>query len=125
MRCLRNAPITAHSAKLDVKEGDALFAECAVIGGNVLLSESFTSSGTIRLPGARINGDFDCRGARLKVEEGDALVAYGAEIGGNVLMSGGFECSGRIWLLGARIGGLLTFLGAPGGKGGRRDLAIS
>ena len=39
-----------------MKEGDALYADSAEIGGNVFLNNGFESTGTIRLPGVKIKG---------------------------------------------------------------------
>ena len=99
-------------AKLRVKEGYALSADAAEIGGGVFLREGFESSGTIRLPGAKIKGDLSCSGAKLRVKDGNALVADGAEIGGSIFLNKGFESSGTIRLPGAKIKGDLECSGA-------------
>src|ERR1039458_6661819 len=52
--------------------------------------------GEVRLGGAQVKGDLDCRGTKLAVEEGNALDADSAEICGNVFLSGEFESSGTI-----------------------------
>jgi hypothetical protein len=69
-------------------------------------------SGEVRLGGAQVKGDLDCRGAKLVVEEENALDADGAEIGGNVFLIDGFESSGTIRLHGAQIKGDLDCTGA-------------
>jgi hypothetical protein len=104
--------LSCRGAKLRVKEGNALVADGAEIGGSIFLNEDFESSGTIRLPGAKIKGDLECPGAKLNVADGDALSADGAEIGGNVSLYKGFESRGTICLQSAQIGGDLAFLGA-------------
>jgi len=114
--------LSCSGAKLRVKEGDALYAYSAEIGGNVFLNNGFESSGTIRLPGAKIKGDLSCSGAKLRVKDGNALHADGAEIGGSVFLnvfrdtdSGqreDFESTGTIRLPGAHIKGILSCSGA-------------
>jgi hypothetical protein len=114
--------LSCSGAKLNVKAGDALFADGAEIGGNVFLNNGFESGGTIRLPYAQIKGVLSCSGAKLRVKEGNALYADGVEIGGSVLLnvflnkdSGqreDFESSGTIRLLGAQIKGILSCSGA-------------
>jgi hypothetical protein len=114
--------LSCSGAKLRVKEGNALYADSAEIGGNVFLNNGFESTGTIRLPGVQIKGDLYCSGAKLRVKEGDALFAVGVEIGGSVFLnvfqdsdSGrreDFESTGTIRLLGAQIKGILSCSGA-------------
>jgi hypothetical protein len=114
--------LSCSGAKLRVKEGNALYADSAEIGGNVFLNNGFESSGTIRLPGAKIRGDLSCSGAKLRVKEGNALYADGAEIGGSVLLNvflstdsrqrEDFESTGTIRMLGAQIEGILSCSGA-------------
>jgi len=114
--------LSCSGAKLRVKEGNALYADGAEIGGSVLLNvflstdsrqrEDFESTGTIRMLGAQIEGILSCSGAKLKVTVGDALFADCAVIGANVSLDKGFESSGTIRLLGTRIGGELAIIGA-------------
>lgn len=99
-------------AMLNVKGGNALFADGAEIEGDVFLRDGFESSGKICLPGAKIKGDLSCSGAKLRVAKGNALVADGAEIGGNALFSKNFEATGKISLRGTRVGGEIAFFGA-------------
>lgn len=111
-------------AKLTVEEGIAFFADGAEIGGDaflrvdrkasgdVILREDFKSSGTIRLLGAKINGDLDCSGAKLEVKKGGALATNGAKVGGDVFLRGGFVSSGKISLRGMQAGGQVRFFGA-------------
>ncbi len=113
--------LNCSGAKLTPKQGDALDAENAEIGGSVFLDEQFESTGAIRFPGAKITGGLSCSGAKLRVQEGtNALVAQGAEIGGGVFLdmqegSGpddGFESTGTIRFHGAKITGQLSCRGA-------------
>ena len=114
--------LSCSGARLLVKEGDALYADSAEIGGNAFLNNGFESSGIIRLPGAKIKGNLSCSGAKLRVKEGNALYADGAEIGGSVCLNAfqneasgqreDFESSGTVRLPGAQIKGTLSCSGA-------------
>jgi hypothetical protein len=127
--------LSCSGAKLRVKEGVALYADGAEIGGSVFLNafldtnsgrrEDFESTGTIRLLGARIKIGLDCSGARLEAKEGDALSADGAEIGGNVSLTKGFTAVCTIILRSARIGGDLRFYGAEVAEVNCMNLRIS
>jgi hypothetical protein len=127
-----NGALDCLGAKLIVKGGNALSADRAKIGGIVNLRtdydssgtvlQRFESQGTIRLLGAKINGDLSCSGAKLRVGEGNALYADGAEIRGSVYLnlfqnkaSGqceAFESTGTIRLLSSQIKGILSCSGA-------------
>lgn len=70
---------------------------------------------TIKLRGARIDGDVLARRAKLARavdSNDDALMLQGAEIAGNVLLDNGFEAFGCVWLMAARIEGGLQCDGA-------------
>jgi hypothetical protein len=105
-------------AKLNLEHGEALIAEGAEIGGNVVLrrdfalNRDFISYGKIDLDNARIGGNLDCSGASLEVKEGDTLSAAGAEIGGCVFLRRNFESCGTIRLTGAKIKNNLDCSGA-------------
>lgn len=87
--------------------------------GGLFLSEGFAATGEVRLPGAQINGNFDCGGAQLNGKDGDALLADGAVIKGDVYLSGGFTSTGEVRLTRAKIDGTLNCNGAQlNGKGG-------
>lgn len=116
--------LSCSGARMKVIKGDALFADFAEIGGNVLLSEGFESSGSIRLLGAQIRGSLNCTDAKLTVPPAPpsaadgpsakdptspvALSADGAKIRGEVRLSGDFASSGEVRLLGAKIKGQLN-----------------
>jgi hypothetical protein len=85
-------------------KGNALFADGASIGGNVLLNPSFVSMGVISLQGAGIAGTLDFGGARL-MARGTALSADGVKVGGDVEFRKSFRSEGVIRLQGSRIGG--------------------
>jgi hypothetical protein len=63
-----------------------LFADGAVIGGNVLLSKGFRAVGEICLNGISIGRDLDCSGATLVNLDGYSLSAAGAKINGTVML---------------------------------------
>jgi hypothetical protein len=104
--------LECRGAKLNVTVGNALSADRAKIGGDVVLREGFESNSKIRLLGAKIGGDLSCIGAKLKVTEGCALSADRVEVGGGVFLRAGFESSGGVRLLGAKIKRDLDCVGA-------------
>lgn len=104
--------LDCEGAKLDVKNGNALSADNAVIMGSVSLDNGFTATGKVRLVGAQIGGNLVCNGAKLDGKDGDALSADGAIIKGGVFLSDGFTSTGKVRLLGAQIGRDLTCIGA-------------
>jgi len=116
-----NGALDCMGTTLKVSAGNALSADRAEIGGLLNLgqgvdingnSQIFRSSGTIRLSGAKINGDLSCTGAQLIVENGDALFADNVEILGNACLYRGFVSKGTIRLPAAQIKGALSFSGA-------------
>ncbi len=86
---------------------------------------TFTSSGTIRLVGARIKGNLECTGAKLDVKDGDALFADLARIDGKVLLINGFRSSGKIRFIGAQIEGGLDIYGAEVAEVSCENLRLS
>lgn len=88
--------------------GITVWAERAKIDHSVFLSEKdgekFSSSGEIRIFGAQIGGDLDCRGATLTAK-GPVLSADRAEIKGTVFLSQRFTSSGTARFTDAQIGG--------------------
>lgn len=86
---------------------------------SLVFSAGFSSTGEVRLTGAKIDGILNCNGAKLDVKDGDALSADGAVIKGNVCLSSGFSSTGQVRLLGAQIDGTLDCQGARlDGNGG-------
>lgn len=75
-------------------------------------SQSFVSRGTVRIPGAHINGDLDLGGANLIHNENEyAIYAPGIEVGGGVFLNHatenreiGFCAKGCVRLDGGQIG---------------------
>lgn len=113
---------------------EALWVDGGEVMGDVLLSEGFTSNGTIRLLGAHIKSDLKCAGAKILVERvnnglanpalagnqpannvadlPNAIFADGVRIDGDVTLTEGFESLGEIRFLGAQIKGQLNCAGA-------------
>ena len=69
-----------------------------------------TLTGTLRLPGADIDGLFSCRSARLTGHDdhGNALAADRMRVSGDVLLDDGFTAAGSIRVVGAAIDGLFS-----------------
>ncbi|MGD1212513.1 MAG: hypothetical protein ABR973_14285 [Candidatus Acidiferrales bacterium] len=93
----------------------SLAADFINVKGAVFLVEGFHATGEVRLIGAQIGGDLDCRGAVLhnpaqaKAENGGtALLADGAVVKGSVFLNQGFQAEGTVRLVGAQIGGDLV-----------------
>jgi hypothetical protein len=103
-------------AKLTGKDNDAdaLIAERIKVGGGVFLGREFTAAGAVRLSGADITGQLNCRGAKLtsKNNQGNALVADGVKVRGGVFLGQEFTAAGAISLSGADITGPLDCGGA-------------
>ena len=95
-------------------DGDALVADGMKVSGGVFLEGGFTAAGAVRLPGADITGQLNCRGAQLTGTDGDgwALVADGMKVSGGVFLEGGFTAAGAVRLPGADITGTLSCRGA-------------
>ena len=87
-------------------------ANGAVIKGNLVLKEGFTSSGTVRLRSTQIGSQLNCRGGTFDGDGDVALLADGAVVKGDVFLDKGFTSIGEVRLLGMHIGGDLSFDGA-------------
>jgi len=87
--------------------GDGLQA-----GENIFLRDGFTSTGEVRLIGARIGGNFECSGGKFFREYETAINGDRIQVEGSVLFRNGFESRGAVRLAGARIGGELGCQGA-------------
>lgn len=94
--------------------GIALYADSIRVKGGVFLNRGFHAEGQVSLPGAHIDGDFDCSDATLaKSVDGAALVADRTDVKGSVFLGGNFSAEGEVRLLGARVDGDIT---CDGGK---------
>jgi len=100
------------------RNGGALVADGISVKGNLFLnvvrsehvSTSFHASGEVRLLGAQIGRNLDCRGGEFInpqsgfKESGEALSADGISVGGTLSLSDGFSAEGEVRLIDARIG---------------------
>lgn len=90
----------------------ALDMSRATISGSVFLNGTFRAVGQVRLRGATIGSNLDCRGGAFVYPAREALVADGAEIGGDVHLSEGFSARGQVNFRGVEIGQRLFLVGA-------------
>ena len=81
-----------------------LLADGMVSEGSVRLDKGFSAKGTVRLLGARIDGNLVCQGGSFENPEGDALSADRLNCKGSVFLRNGFSAKGAVRLLGAMIG---------------------
>ena len=93
---------------LDNRDGIALSADQATIGGGVLLDMGFSARGEVSLIGADIGGRLSVRGGTLDNPDGIALSAEQATIRGGVFLDLGFSARGEVSLHGADIRGALN-----------------
>jgi sRNA-binding regulator protein Hfq len=77
------------------------------VKGDLFLRNGFHSDGEVRLLGADVGGDLNCRSGTFAREDGDALSADGIKITGNLFLSNGFRADGEVRLLAAEVGGVL------------------
>jgi len=77
------------------------------VSGGVFLRWGFTAAGAVRLAGANITGQLDCRGAQLTGtdREGRALLGGGLKVSGDVFLNEDFTAAGTISLASAQVGG--------------------
>ena len=109
-------------AELRNDSGPALMADGLQVDRDAFLRDGFTATGsgpdcTVRLPGARIGGRFDCTGAKLHNDSGPALHADNLQVDRGVFLRRGFTATGSgdlsaVRLIGARIGANLECDGA-------------
>ncbi len=98
--------------------GVALNADGAELRGDVLLCSGFCAEGEVRLIGARIGGDIDCRsgcfscGEPKAAADGNAFSADRVVVRGSVFLADEFKAWGTVRLWGAQIGGKLDCNGA-------------
>jgi hypothetical protein len=115
--------LDCQNGKFAGQERVSLLLECAKVSGNVLLrrnpqtssssGEGFQSEGQVRLYGATVGGNLDCRGGKFVNPKGSAIDATGINIKGAVLMCNEFQAEGLVRLYRATIGGNLE---CHGGK---------
>ena len=116
----RGAELTGHD-----QDGDALVADGIKVGGDVVLDREFTAAGAVRLLGADITGQLNCRGARLtgQNQDGKALDASGMKVGGDVFLEKGFTAAGAISLNSAHVAGSVSL--KPTILAGARKVALT
>jgi len=108
--------LECHGSKFDVRNGDALICDRAVIQGSVFLNDSekgsnkvrFIATGIVSFMAARIDGSLDCSNAIFNGTP-CALECDRAVINGSVLLKNGFTATGSVCLAGTQIGGNLGF----------------
>jgi hypothetical protein len=108
----------------------ALAMDGVKVRGNLFLSDKFDSKGLVRLPGATIGGDVDCRGSTFASDEGFALRLDRAEINGDVFMNGEFKSRGDVSLTGTTVRGRVdcsggTFTAHPARKTGPESNSLA
>jgi hypothetical protein len=89
------------------------------IKGDLFLRDGFMAEGDVKLTGANIGGDLDCRGGIFKKTEKAALCFDRAKIDGNVFLNKNlsategkkFSATGEVRLVGAKIAGDLDCRG--------------
>ncbi len=96
------------------------------VTGSVSLRDKFHATGVVRLLGASVGGNLECRGGIFEGGKPDgtetriALSADGIQVTGTVFLDEGFRASGEVRFLGARVGGTLECSGGrfenPGGN---------
>jgi len=86
------------------------------VAGNIVLTGSVVAAhseaGAVRLPGARVGGQLNCRNAKIHNSAGPALDGESLQVDGHVLLSYGFAAvgageDGAVRLRGAHIAGQL------------------
>lgn len=109
--------------------GEAISANDIRVAGSVFFRTDekdapFVAKGEVSMTGAKIEGQWSCRGGRFENPGGDAICADGAIVGDNVGFAasdegGPFTAKGEVRLMDARIGGQWVCTGGrflnPGG----------
>ena len=115
-----SAQLTGHD-----QDGDALIGDGMKVGGDVFLDRGFTPAGAVRLPGADITGQLNCRGAQLtsQNQDGNALDASGMRVGGDVFLDGGLTAAGTFSLNSAHVGGSVSL--RPAALAGAGTVALT
>ena len=120
--------IADHPSDLGDIEACSVYLNGAEIGGRLQLGphgpRRFEAAGTVRLEGARIDGDLVLNGAHLDGRGAQALDARAVTIGGDATLvpalGGSFEARGEVSLSAATIAGDLLMSAAllqnPGGR---------
>jgi sRNA-binding regulator protein Hfq len=83
------------------------------VAGCVFLRNGFRAEGEVRLVGATIGGNLECKGSQFINPNRYALNGYGLKVEGNVRLDNEFKAEGEVCLVGATIGKTLV---CDGGK---------
>ncbi|WP_157839577.1 hypothetical protein [Comamonas testosteroni] len=83
--------------------GKGLQANFLYCTKSVFLGNGFRSAAEVQFRGARIGGDFNCRGGQLNADKGVSLRAQGMDIFGNAIFDDGFVATGEVQLMDAQI----------------------
>jgi hypothetical protein len=96
------------------QEGNAMVGDGMKVGAGVYLDKGFTAAGAVRLLGADIAGELNCRDAQLtgRDQYGNAMGCDGIKVSDDVVLDGKFTAAGAVRLLGADIAGQLSCRGA-------------
>ena len=101
---------TAKNISFEGTKAQALFAERAKIAGSLKLDKNFTSTESVRLSGAHIQGNLSCENAKF-YEANNSMIANRAKIEGDVDLEN-VKAKGTLVLTGTEIGGDVTPQGA-------------
>jgi uncharacterized protein YjbI with pentapeptide repeats len=93
------------------KDGRALLADQMTVGGGVAFDDVCTERGAIRMVGADITGNLDCKNVHLKGADSDstALIADSLKVRDRLTIDSVSTTTGAIRLPGAKIPGRLQF----------------
>ena len=93
------------------RQGFALLAEDAKIGGPLFMNGGFRAEGQVQLLNATITENFECNGGAFFNEKGLALNSVNVTFHGNVRCGYGFTSIGQVDFGGATIKGTADFSG--------------
>lgn len=90
----------------------AIDASQVRVAKSLSLAEGFSAVGEVRLRGATIEGQLNCRAARLEHPGRTSLSAEMISVGRDVFLDQGFTSLGEVRLVGAKVQGQLSCRGA-------------
>ena len=100
---------------------DSIRADRFETNGSLNLGSGFHATNVVRLLGAKIGSDLDCRGSTFSASENSLLVNR-ASISGHIYLDHGFEALGKVSIEDATIG---TGVSCVGGQFRAADQALS
>lgn len=89
------------------KGKNCLNADGIEVGGDLFMQKGqkgFEARGEVRLPGAKVGGQWSCNGGKFRREGKICLNADDIEVRADLFMQSGFEAKGEVRLLGAKLG---------------------